>query len=206
MTAPKIPRGPISAEELARLKQQMMSEDAGYRAEVEAAEADRAARVQDLREAERPIVDDLHVASVRVDSVWDLINTSEPYPDALPVLLAHLERGGYPSRVMESLGRALAVKPSVAWWDRLKAVYANARNSGEADGTAVALAACATRDQLDDLIAFLDLQERGESRIYFLRPIERLGGSAERQLLESLRKDPTFGREARALLRGAHGG
>jgi hypothetical protein len=44
----------------------------------------------------------------------DLVNTSAPNPSALPVLMEHLERGGYPERVMESLGRTLAVKPSVA--------------------------------------------------------------------------------------------
>ena len=49
---------------------------------------------------------------VEIDSVWDLVNTAEPYPAALPVLMEHLERDGYPDRVMESLGRALAVKPS----------------------------------------------------------------------------------------------
>jgi hypothetical protein len=103
---------------------------------------------------------------------------------------------------MESLGRALAVKPAVAWWDDLKRLYVSARGPGEEDGTAVALAACATKAQLDDLIAFLDLEERGESRIYFLRPIKRLGGARGHDVLVSLRDDPTFGREATAALLG----
>ena len=113
-----------------------------------------------------------------------------------------MERGRYPDRVMESLGRALAVKPSVAWWDRLKALYLAARNPGEEDGTAVALAACATKDQLDDLIGLLSVDERGESRIYFIRPIKRLGGERGLQVLESLRHDAIFGREATAALLG----
>jgi hypothetical protein len=102
---------------------------------------------------------------------------------------------------MESLGRALAVKPAVAWWDRLKALYAAPRGSGEEGGVAVALAACATKNQLADLVQFLSWTSRGESRVYFLRPIKRLGRDEGRAALERLRDDAVLGREAEALLR-----
>jgi hypothetical protein len=137
-----------------------------------------------------------------VDSVWDLVNTADPYPAALPVLIEHLERGGYPERVMESLGRALAVKTAVVFWDRLKTLYLGSRNPGEEDGTAVALAACATEAQLDDLLGFLSVEERGESRIYFIRPILQVGRDRGREVVGALRSDPVFGKEATALLSG----
>lgn len=190
--------GPVTADELLR----QLEGDPAFEARVEADKAQREERVRLLSAAELPIVEDLNAVGASVSSVWDLVNTSVPYPDALPVLLAHLERGGYPDRVMESLGRALAVKPAVTWWDDLKRLYLSARGPGEEDGTAVALAACATRAQLDDLIALLDVDERGESRIYFIRSIKRLGGQRGRAILESLRDDPTFGREATAALEG----
>jgi hypothetical protein len=202
VSEPELPKGPISAEELVRRREERLRTDPGYRAQVEAVEAEREERARALREAERPIVEDLDAAGVSVSSVWDLVNTSVPYPDALPILLTHLKRAGYPERVMESLGRALAVKPAVAFWDDLKRLYLSARGSGEEDGTAVALAACATKAQLDDLIDLLGAEERGESRIYFVRPIKRLGGERGRKVLESLRDDPTFGREATAALLG----
>jgi hypothetical protein len=126
------------------------------------------------------------------------VNTSEPYPAALPVLIEHLERGGYPDRVMESLGTALAVKPAVAYWDRLKVLYLTSRSSGEETGTAVALSACATKAQLDDLIGFLSVEERGESRIYFIHPILRVGGQRGEAVVESVRSDPVLGKEATA--------
>jgi len=201
MSSPKLPKGPISAAELARLKEEMLRNDPEYRAKVEAVEAERQERVRRLREAEQPVVADLRTAGVQVDSVWDLVNTSDPYPAALPVLMEHLERGGYPERVMESLGRALAVKPSVAFWERLKARWLDARDSGEEDGAAVALAACATKAQLDDLIGFLSVEERGQSRIYFIRPILSVGGDRGREVVEALRKDPVLGKEATALLK-----
>lgn len=154
-----------------------------------------------LREAEQPIVADLRDAGLQVHSVWDLVNTSEPYPAALPVLIGHLERGGYPERVMESLGRALAVKPAVVFWEQLKTHYLRPRNPREEVGTAVALAACATAAQLEDLIGFLSIEERGESRLHFLRPILKLGRDRGRDVVEALRADPVFGAEATALLR-----
>jgi hypothetical protein len=100
-----------------------LENDPEYQRKKAAFHAEVQERASVLRAAEQPIVADLRAAGVSVDSVWDLVNTSEPYPNALPVLIEHLERGGYPDRVVESLGRALAVKPAVAFWRRLKALY-----------------------------------------------------------------------------------
>lgn len=159
----------------------------------------------ELRQAEQPIVRDLRGAGVNVSSVWDLVNTSEPYPDALPVLLSHLERGGYPDRVMESLGCALAVKPSIAHWDTLRELYLTAQGHGAEEGLAVALAASATPECLDALIALLGEESRGSTRIHFLRPILRVGGRPGREVVESLRGDPFYGREANELLKRRRG-
>jgi len=178
-----------------------LEEDTEYQRKKAAFDAELEERASVLRAAEQPIVAALRRVGVPIDSVWDLVNTAEPYPVALPVLIAHLERGGYPDRVMESLGRALAVKPAVAYWDRLKALYLAPRSTGEEDGAAVALAACATGAQLDDLIGFLSLSERGESRIYFIRPILDVGGQRGREIVESLRFDPMFDREVGEMLK-----
>jgi hypothetical protein len=178
-----------------------LEKDKEYQRKKAAFDAEVQERANVLRAAEQPIVAALRAVGVHVDSVWDLVNTAEPYPAALAALMEHLERGGYPDRVMESLGRALAVKPAIAYWDRLKALYLAPRNPGEEDGTAVALAACATEEQLDDLIGFLSLSERGESRIYFIRPLLNVGSHRGREIVESLGADPTFGKEARALLK-----
>ncbi|NCT92186.1 hypothetical protein GXB85_14675 [Cellulomonas sp. APG4] len=190
--------GPISATEL----MDELGKDEGYQEKRAVFEAELRERTEVLRVAEQPIVADLRAAGIDVESVWDLVNTSEPYPAALPVLLRHLERGGYPDRVMESMGRALAVKPTVTLWDRLKALYLAPRSAGEQEGAAVALAASATDAQIGDLIAFLSMEERGASRVYFVRPILALGGDRGRQVLEGLRGDPALGKEASALLSG----
>lgn len=178
-----------------------LQDDPEYQRNMRVREAERQATAEVLNKAEQPILADLRAVGFTVNSVWDLGNTSEPYVAALPVLMDHLERGGYPERVMESLGQSLAVKPAVAFWDRLKARWLQARDSGEETGAAVALAACATDAQFDDLASFLTVTERGQSRIYFIRPILRVGGPRGRDLVEGLRDDPVFGKEATALLK-----
>ena len=153
-----------------------------------------------LRAAERPIVDDIRGAGYDVSSVWDLVNTAEPYPAALPVLLQHLERGGYPDRVMESLGRAIAVAPAAYAWDSLRDLYLRSDGRGEEEGLAVALAASATPDRFESLIALIGEASRGDSRIHLLRAIKRVGGDRGTKVLGSLTEDPLFGKEAAALL------
>lgn len=190
-----VKRGPISASDLVA----QLSSDPNREALRREFDLGLEKRSRLLREAEQPILEDLRNVGVKVTSVWDFVNSDQPYPAALPVLIHHLEKGGYPDRVMESLGRAMAVKPAVTYWARLADLYRAPRGTGEEDGVAVALAACASADQLDDLIDFLTLVERGTSRIHFLRAIRRVGGERGRNLVDSLRSDPLFGKEARAL-------
>jgi hypothetical protein len=193
----KSSKGMTAAELMAQLHN-----DPEYQRKMQADEAERQVRVQELGRAEQPIVADLRSVRVEVDSVWDLVNTSVPYPAALPVLLQHLRRGGYPDRVMESMGRALAVEPAVFAWDALKELYLKARGRGEEVGLASALAASATSEHLEALIDLLnDGSRRSDTRHHFLGAIKRVGGHRGREVLESLRSDPVFGREARALLK-----
>src|SRR5262249_10106439 len=101
VNSPKRGTGSMTAAELLALQEQIRQTAPEYRMKEENLEADQPARAQVLSEAEQPIVEDLRRAALRVDSVWDLVNTAEPYPRALPILLNHLERGGYPDKVME---------------------------------------------------------------------------------------------------------
>lgn len=185
-----------AAELMARLQN-----DPEYQRKMQEQEAELQARVRELTRAEQPIVADLRSVGLEVESVWDLVNTSVPYPEALPVLLKHLQIGGYPDRVMDSLARALAVKPAVFAWDQLRELYLKATGRGEQEGLAVALTASATKDHLEALIDLLNDQSRRETRGHFLTAIKRVGGSRGLELLESLKDDPLFGQEARRLLK-----
>ncbi|MDP9903104.1 hypothetical protein [Arthrobacter bambusae] len=195
-TQKKSSKRTTAAELMAQLQN-----DPEYQRKMQEEEAERQVRVQELSRAEQPIVADLRSVGVEVDSVWDLVNTSVPYPAALPVLLKHLQLGGYPDRVMESLGSALAVRPAVFAWDALRELYLKAGGRGEEEGLAVALAASATDKHLQALIKLLNDDSRSDTRGHFLRAIKRVGGQEGRQVLESLKSDPMWGKEARALLK-----
>lgn len=178
-----------------------LNADPEYRRRKAEFAADLEQRAKVWRHAEQPIVEDLRRAGQDVSSVWDLVNTSTPYPDALPVLLEHLSRGGYPDRVLESLGRALAVRLASFAWQTMRDLYIRAEGPGETEGLAVALAASATAAHLDSIIELLDDDRLGQSRIHLLRTIKRLGGERGLEVLESHRDDPLFGKEATALLK-----
>jgi hypothetical protein len=158
---------------------------------------------RELQEAERPLLRDLASVGEAVDSVWDLVNTSRPYPTALPVLIDHFARGGYPSRLMEGIGRALAVKPSVTWWDQLVEHYLNARSTGERAGAGVALAACVTREHFDEFakLAALDLDDPSRIRGIFLKPLVRIDRERGWDVVKSLVDDPVSGVQARLMLK-----
>lgn len=147
---------------------------------------------------EAPILEDLWSAGIRVSSVWEL---TELHPAALPVLLAHLEKGGYPDAVMEGLGRQLAVKASAPQWNVLAKLYVEARNPGEKDGLAIALSAAATPEHFDALVELLRDEKHGESRIFLVKTVKRLRRQRGKEILATLTDDPVIGREVRTVLK-----
>lgn len=188
----------ISAAELMA----QLANDKEYQSQRAIFKRDLAERKAVWRAAEEPIVAELRAVGVELDSVWDLVNTDVPYPSALPVLIRYLEDGELPDRVLEGLGRALAVGPAIEFWDRLIALRLSPASAGQAEGSAVALAACVTPDRVDDLIRIVTEEERRPEHIFFLRPILKLGGDRGREVLASLDADPVLAVEAQALLSG----
>jgi HEAT repeat protein len=157
------------------------------------------------RQAELPLIEALRAAGFQIDSAWDLVNTSTPYPTALPILLEHLQRP-YPGRVREGIARALAVRDARFAWPTLARLYREEPTDGEArDGLAVALSAASDGDVIDELIALAGNEAHGESRILLLRALKRSGAPQARAALEQFSRDPVLGQEARALLRGCDG-
>lgn len=171
-----------------------------------AARAERDAKREQLaagwREAEKPLLEELRRAGVGVDSTWDLVNTSDPYPEALPILLEHLRRD-YPDRVREGMARALAVQPAGYAWDELVSLYRQEPDGTDAkDGLAVAVSGAFPSERFDDLIELAKDREQGRSRILLLRAISRLRRPEATAALRELASDPDLEVEATHLLRG----
>lgn len=167
------------------------------------AELDRqiAERVAELRAAEQPLVADLQAAGFDMGTVWDLVNTAEPYPGAVPILLEHLSRD-YPGRITEAIARALAVPDAAYAWPVLREEYVQATGENAKDGLAVALSVTATAETEEDLIDLVLDERNGESRILLLDGLKWLKTRRARSVLEGLTSHPVLGQQARRTLRG----
>lgn len=191
-------RGSISAEDLLA----ELEADQDYQDEIKRQDEELARKAAEWRRAEAPLAEELRAAGFAVESAWDLVNTSTPYPAALPILLEHLGRP-YPERVREGIARALAVRDARFGWDTLVQLYREEpAGSNAKDGLAVALAAVSHDDVVDELVSLARDPAHGESRILLLRRLKRSRAPQARAALEGFVEDPVLGQEARALLHG----
>jgi HEAT repeat protein len=106
MTKKRKAKGPVTAEELMA----KLQSNPEWVEKMESREQWRRARKRRFRELEQPLVADLATVGYRVDSVWDLVNTREPYPEAIPVLLRHLKRTEYHPDIRQGIARALTCR------------------------------------------------------------------------------------------------
>ncbi|GGC55569.1 hypothetical protein IEU95_08710 [Hoyosella rhizosphaerae] len=170
--------------------------DSERQAQFEAVEAKRQEMVRKLREAQQPILADLRAVGFDVDSLWSLGSRPKSYTAALPVLLKHLERGGYPDRIMGALAFRLGVKEMRPYWDTLRDMYVRATGGDERQGFAAALAEIVTREREEDLISLILDDNLDDSRILLLRGLTRLRSDRSRAVMESLVDHPVLGKAA----------
>ena len=165
-------------------------------------EALRQRKIELYARAEAPLVAALRDAGVTVASVWDLVNTAEPYTHVLPILLEHLQRP-YPDRIKEGIGRAMAVRESKFAWSTLLKLF---RQSFEQEPNGVkwaigcALAAAADDEVMSDVIALFCDPRHGENRLAFVDALRRSRNAAARAAMEEAREDPQLAREMRRVL------
>lgn len=79
-----------------------------YQELIQKKEKERQEVKKKLREDEEQLILDLDAMGVKVSSVWDLVNTTSNYKNAVPVLINHLSKS-YPNKIKEGIIRALAV-------------------------------------------------------------------------------------------------
>lgn len=108
---------------------------------------------------ETPLREDLHRLGYPVKWVWDFVNTAQSYPDAIPILIDHLQRP-YSDIVREGIGRALAVREARGLAG--DAIIAVLRESGLGDQLRWALANTLTivadRSNRDAIKALLEAE------------------------------------------------
>ena len=144
-----------------------------------------------LAVAEAPIIAELNKVGVRVTSVWDLVNSTERYTAALPILLRHLKED-YPEKVRESIARAMAVPESRFAWNTLLSLFRRefgGKPNGVKWALAVALAAAADEEVMADLVEAFRDRRHGANRAAFVETLSRSRSSAARAVLEEGRND-----------------
>ncbi|PKM14188.1 MAG: hypothetical protein CVV12_15295 [Gammaproteobacteria bacterium HGW-Gammaproteobacteria-2] len=182
----------FSVNDLYRMKL-TADETARLRAINEKRSQERERKAAEWRKAEQPLVDELRAAGFDVESAWELFNRKEPwnkkervkpYPEALLILLNHLERP-YPDRVREGIARALAV------------------GRGTKDGLAVAISLIAQENDelLEEVIALAKDRLHGESRVLLLGALERSSDPRAKAALMELGTDPELKLEVQAIYR-----
>ena len=198
-------RGAISATDLKQGLEGRYRSDPEYRASVDRQEAERRARRDELERAERPLVTDLRAAGIPVDSAWDLYKHPELGETAYPLLVKHL-RLAYPDRILNGIARGFTKDVARKHWPELLSIYLTEDRPEACDGLAATLSGCAVRTHYPDLVAILENEALGETRIYFLRPVHRIGNrmcaGAGRTVIESFANDPQLGQEASRILLG----
>jgi len=201
-------RKPLTTEELEQLTADDfigldLTEDEKFRLrEVSRArKLKRTERSVRLRAEEASILTDLRVIGLNVESVWDLVNTSTQYTEAIPILLKHLLLP-YSDRTKEGIARALAVPGARYAWPLLVAEYRkapigheNGIRLGAKTGLAAALSATATDDEIEELADLAKDRSQGDSRLLLLRLLRRSKTPIARQALEELKSDPALAKE-----------
>jgi hypothetical protein len=190
----------ITADELLR-KLEADPEFVRRRGEQESALAERAAR---SKADQAPLLTDLAASGVKAESVWDLVNTASSYNQALPVLLAHLQKP-YPNSVREGIARALAVPATrQIGWPTLVDEFrkTDVRNKQVKDGLAVALAGASDDSVLVDLIELARDKSHGSSRVLLLLGIKRSKQPEAKQAIAELANDPQLAEEIKSWRKG----
>lgn len=161
----------------------------------------RAQRRRFLDKAEAPLVQELRSAGVGVDSVWDLVNTSQPYPEAIPILLEHLD-AEYPSEITNGIARALAVPVlNPEDWDVLLSKFFDESDEEARYGLALALRANAEEEHASLLQELVQNSEYGKARIEFAEALFRVGNKNRvEEILAPLVSDPEIGESIERLL------
>ena len=121
-------------------------------------------------EAEKPLVEALNASAVPVQSVWDLVNTAKLYPQAISVLVVHLEHS-YPFRIREGIARALTVKTAgEAAYRKLVSEFKKLPDSADAARHGLkwalgnAISVVADRSRFDEVVELVRDKRHGTTR------------------------------------------
>lgn len=143
--------------------------------------------------AEEPLVQALNGIGLDITSVWDLVNTTDRYDSALPILAEHLERD-YPPEIQEGIARAMGVPEAMPWravfirMIRSRPPMSPGKRDGFRDGLAVAIGNTTGPHNVEETLELLRDRSLGESRILMTSIFRKLKDPVVQQALLDLRE------------------
>lgn len=144
----------------------------------------------------------LEKAGIRVNDVYDLVNTDKPYPEAVPVLIELLKEGIADDALKEGIIRALAVKEArgngktlIEEYHRLPKEKSLLRwTIGNTINTVI------VNDDMEDVLAIVKDKENGMSRQMFVIALGKMRSElAEEVLIDLLHDDDVMAHAIDAL-------
>jgi len=148
---------------------------------------------------------ELKEKGLSISSVWDLVNSSKSYKEAIPILTNHLSRP-YHIKNKEGIVRALAVKEAKgiacqAIIEEYKKTPKDEHNLRWVFGNTMSI--IITEDYLDDVIEIVKDESNGDSRQMFVAALGNLGSSKTQDMLNSLikNKSQVVSKEAKKALK-----
>lgn len=193
---------PITAAEL----DVILNQDPDYLKRKEKQEKHFQALAEHFAQAELPLVESLNDAGISVKSIWDLVNTKQSHPHAIPVLIEHLRRP-YPFRIREGIARALTVKGAgEAAYLVLVNEFKTQTDSTDASqhgfkwalGNAISIVA--TKNHFDEVVELIRDKRHGKTRDMMLLRLPSLDRNrAIDVLVESLNDEEISGQAVVAL-------
>lgn len=144
-----------------------------------------------LNKNELPLLRELGAAGVKVSSVWDLVNTKESYPSAIPILIEHLSRN-YHYKNKEGIVRALSVKEAIGKASQALIEEYN-RTSKELDTYRWAIGnsvfTTITNKDVDEVLKIVQDRSNGQSRHMFILALGKVRSKKIDQVLTELLHD-----------------
>jgi hypothetical protein len=151
-----------------------LANDPEFQARQAARDREHNEKVAALAAESQPLLRDLAAAGVRVETVGDFVSRKEPYPSALPVLVAHLAKP-YTKPIRECIVRALTVPEArgLAGQPLLKAFYQE-EDANQKWVIGNALRVVADEAEYDEVVDILNDKSYGQARSGLAHAVARL--------------------------------
>ena len=189
-------RGWVTAEEFEQL-----ARDPVYQAMRRARATEHAERIEQSRQEQRPLLNDLAAAGVVVESVGRLLEIPDPDERIYPILLDHLTKS-YSPHLLEWIGRAFGRKTArpIVWDTLIDLLASHVLEEPAIGGVMIAISDMARSSDLATLIMLLSDTSLGVSRIFLVSNLMRSKRPEARVALLRQKDDPDLTKEITARL------